>query len=567
MAVTVTDNRTTLDAADAVTNFNTGSLNTTDFAESTGSVSQALNIATGRTVFNGTMPNFTTLGNELIYVWSANNATQNAFDGGGTGANASHAMVFNDGTNDVLAFMAGNNRDVFKHAETQVLFQCMLFDADHLTEANTAGRLHALSGTATSVDFTTLTEIGAYYVTLSKALAGGFNCFIDIIRYGGRDDGIQITGGTTGDRGNFTEVAAADRSTANNAAHGILREYTANAFGCQGTLRCGDAGTATTYFDATGQSVTWEDRLVDDDKFALFVDANTTGTNVFNLTGCQLASAGPGVLVDMSSDGINDLFITSCIFLNLVNALTFPTDTNGTTLDHQVIDCVWNGQGIIYTGTILMDGCSFLNATNADGAIQWDATTDEENQDNLTFVSDGTGHAIHINIDSAGTTTFNINGYTFDGYAGQGGTAGNRIFFVTNPSDGPVVINVSGSSVLNQVGGGDAYSYELDTGTTSTVTVNNNVTLTFDELKDNSEVRIYATGTNTELQGIEDATAGSVDNRNFAASIAGSTVVDYVIHNWQPGVTVYESIRVNGFTWPSTNQTLIISQRVDRNAV
>ena len=567
MAVTVTDNRTTLDAADAVTNFNTGSLNTTDFAESTGSVSQALNIATGRTVFNGTMPNFTTLGNELIYVWSANNATQNAFDGGGTGANASHAMVFNDGTNDVLAFMAGNNRDVFKHAETQVLFQCMLFDADHLTEANTAGRLHALSGTATSVDFTTLTEIGAYYVTLSKALAGGFNCFIDIIRYGGRDDGIQITGGTTGDRGNFTEVAAADRSTANNAAHGILREYTANAFGCQGTLRCGDAGTATTYFDATGQSVTWEDRLVDDDKFALFVDANTTGTNVFNLTGCQLASAGPGVLVDMSSDGINDLFITSCTFLNLVNAWTFPTDTNGTTLDHQVIDCVWNGQGIIYTGTILMDGCSFLNATNADGAIQWDATTDEENQDNLTFVSDGTGHAIHINIDSAGTTTFNINGYTFDGYAGQGGTAGNRIFFVTNPSDGPVVINVSGSSVLNQVGGGDAYSYELDTGTTSTVTVNNNVTLTFDELKDNSEVRIYATGTNTELQGIEDATAGSVDNRNFAASIAGSTVVDYVIHNWQPGVTVYESIRVNGFTWPSTNQTLIISQRVDRNAV
>ena len=567
MALTTSDNRTTLDAADAVTNFNQGTQNTTDFAEANASVSNAVNIGTDQLFFNGTIPNFTTAGNELIYIWSANNATQNAFDGGGTGANASHAMYFDDGTNEVICFMAGNDRDVFKHADTQVLFQCMLFDADHVSEADAASRLHALGGTAGSIDMTALNSVGMYYVTLSKALAGGFNTFIDMIRYGGIEDGIQIAGGTTGDRGSFDEIAAIDRSTTSDKAHGIIREYTANTFGCQGTMRFGDTGTASTYFDTTGQSVTWEDRLVDDDKFALYVDANSTGTNVFNLTGCQLASAGPGVLIDMSSDGINDLFLTSCTFLNLVNAWTFPTDTNGTTLDHQVIDCVWNGQGIIYTGTILMDGCSFLNATNADGAIQWDATTDEENQDNLTFVSDGTGHAIHINIDSAGTTTFNIDGYTFDGYAGQGGTAGNRIFFVTNPSDGPVVINVSGSSVLNQVGGGDAYSYELDTGTTSTVTVNNNVTLTFDELKDNSEVRIYATGTNTELQGIEDATAGSVDNRNFAASIAGSTVVDYVIHNWQAGVTVYESIRVNGFTWPSTNQTLIISQRVDRNAV
>jgi hypothetical protein len=567
MAVTVTDNRTTLDAADAVTNFNTGTLNTTDFAESTGSVSQALNIATGRTVFNGTMPNFTTAGNELIYIWSANNATQNAFDGGGTPANASHAMVFNDGTNDVLAFMAGNNRDVFKHAETQVLFQCMLFDADHLTEANTASRLHALSGTATSVNFAALTEIGAYYVTLSKALAGGFNCFIDIIRYGGRDDGIQITGGTTGDRGNFTEIAAADRSTANNAAHGILREYTANAFGCQGTLRCGDAGTATTYFDATGQSVTWEDRLVDDDKFALFVDANSTGTNVFNLNGCALASAGPGVLVDMSTANINDLILDSCTFTNLVNRWDFPTDTNGTTLDHQALNCTWNGQGIVYTGTILMDGCTFLNATDANGAVEWDLTTDEENQDNLTFISDGTGHAIHITIDTATASTFNIDGYTFDGYAGQAGTAGNRIFLITNPSDGDITINVTGSQVLNQVGGGDAFSYELAAGTTSTVTINNNVAVTFDQLKDNSEVRVYAAGTSTELAGIEDATAGSVDNRNFLASIAGSTSVDYVIHNWQPGVTVYETIRVEGFTWPASDQTIVVQQRIDRNAV
>jgi hypothetical protein len=86
------------------------------------------------------------------------------------------------------------------------------------------------------------------------------------------------------------------------------------------------------------------------------------------------------------------------------------------------------------------------------------------------------------------------------------------------------------------------------------------VTLTFTGLRDNTEIRIYTAGTTTELAGIENATAGSPDARTFAAAIAGGTSVDYVIHNID-----YESIRVESFTWPSTNQSLPVAQRFDRN--
>ena len=44
-------------------------------------------------------------------------------------------------------------------------------------------------------------------------------------------------------------------------------------------------------------------------------------------------------------------------------------------------------------------------------------------------------------------------------------------------------------------------------------------------------------------------------------------MVDYVIHNWQPGVPVYESIEVVAFTVPTANQTINIQQSLDRNAV
>jgi hypothetical protein len=505
VAVTVTDNRTVL-YSDGLTNITGASATETSFvAELASCAAEAYNIATGQIYWSGTTPNFTTAGNELIYVWSAVVATQNGYKEAVI-ADSSHAMYLSDGTNDLVIYMAGNDRDVFKHADGQVSFQCFLVDIDYLDTANTNGDLGAIAGTYASFNpATTTMDVGAHYTTLSKALGGGNNCYLDIIRYGGADDGLTIAGGTTGDRGNFQEVCVLDRSTADGRAHGIIREYTGGAYGVQGTLKLGDNGTGTSYFEEDGFSMTFEDRLVADDKYKLVVQGNATGTNVVRLLNATIASARPGVTVDMSDTGINELLLDTCTFQSLKNTWTFPTDTNGTTLDHQARNCTWTGQDLINTGTILMDGCTFLNAVNANGAIEWDATTDEENQNNLTFVSDGTGHAIYINIDTAATTTFNISGYIFDGYATQDGTAANRVFYINNPSDGDIVINLTDTVAINPVGTGTGVSYELAAGTTSSVTINNNVSVTItvqDAATDpiqNAVVSVYNTATHVEL--------------------------------------------------------------------
>lgn len=94
----------------------------------------------------------------------------------------------------------------------------------------------------------------------------------------------------------------------------------------------------------------------------------------------------------------------------------------------------------------------------------------------------------------------------------------------------------------------------------STSTFTANVGVTFINLKDNTEVRVYRTSDGVELAGIENATAGSADARTFTATIAASTDVYYIIHNIQ-----YEYIQVNDFIWPTADQNLPVNQRVDLN--
>jgi hypothetical protein len=90
--------------------------------------------------------------------------------------------------------------------------------------------------------------------------------------------------------------------------------------------------------------------------------------------------------------------------------------------------------------------------------------------------------------------------------------------------------------------------------------IDNEKSVTFTGMKDNTEVRVYETGTTTEIDGIENATAGSPDDRSFTWSANATTVVDYVIHN-----VSYEYIRVEGYTVGTVDTTIPIQQRFDRN--
>lgn len=123
------------------------------------------------------------------------------------------------------------------------------------------------------------------------------------------------------------------------------------------------------------------------------------------------------------------------------------------------------------------------------------------------------------------------------------------------------VLNDTGGAIVIAASGVGTPPSFRNVGNVATTDVQSSVTVTFDTIKDDTEVRVYAAGTSTELAGIENATAGSPDNRNFAVSLAAGTNVDYTLVN----VAGWEIIRVEGFTWPSTAQTINIQQRLERN--
>jgi len=548
MAVTVVDNRSTL-YQDGLTNITGASVSeTTFFAESTGCAAEAYNETTGQIYWSGTTPNFTTTGNELIYVWSAIVATQNGFKEP-TASDSSHAMYLSDGTNALLIYQAGNDRAVFKHSDTQVSFECFLVDIDYLSTMNTNGDLAVTAGTFASFNSaSTSMDVGAHYTTLSKALGGGNNCYLDIIRYGGQAEGLQIRGGTTGDRGNFSEIAVEDRSTADSKAHGVIREYTSGAYGCQGTIRLGDETTGTSYFESVNESLTFEDRLVGDDKFALFTDANATGTNVVILTNAAITTARPGVTIDFSAANMDELTLTGCTISGTRRLVSFPTDSSNT-LVHEVSSTTFNDCDQIDPGTVTFTGNIIQNydstiasgTGSGNGALLLDADG-SANWSDLEFISRGTGHAIYIT--AAGT--YDFTNFSYSGYASTDGTTGNEVVY--NNSGGEVTINVVG---------GETPTVRDAAGSNTTVVSTVSVTLT--GMKDNSEVRIYEAGTTTEIAGIENATAGTTDDRSFSFNITPNTVIDIKVFNinW-----IFDTIF--SFTVPSTNSDIPIAQRIDR---
>lgn len=451
MAVLITDNRTILDEADAVTNFNQGTANTTDYAESTGSISLAVNIATDQLFWTGTGIDLTVAGDEMLYVWSSCTATQNSWKEA-TIANSSHGLWLSDGTNEIVLLEAGNDRDVFKHADTQVQFQSFVIDIDYLGTKNTAGEIIEVSGTYASFDPTSISEIGAYYVTTSKALGGGYNCFLDAIRYG--TAGITVYGGSTSDRGNFLEIVERDRSKSDTGsaanefyAGGLIREYTKGTYGVQGTLQFGHGSeTADSWFEDSGVSITFEDRDVGDDKYEFIVDGHLNDSNNFFLYNSTIATAGPALHLFCENTNIDNLVFDTVVFNGITAGIEFPNVSAG--LNHVVTNCTFNGCSFVEPGTVDFTHNTLANWTGTYGAVL--GTYGSSTWDGNTFISPGSGHAIFIF--QAGT--YDFTNLSFVGFADQGGTDTDRSIY--NVSAGETIINNYGSTGISvrHVGGG-----------------------------------------------------------------------------------------------------------------
>ena len=389
------------------------------------------------------------------------------------------------------------------------------------------------------------TYIGSIAYTVSS-ISKGTPHAVDAIRYGRGE--ISVTGSS----GTFAELASyndyngggtppgTSSTSVDSGRHrlGLFQDY-GGTFLWKGLLAFGLTGTSVTFSDSN------ETILIDDcpKTYAAFnkIEVRNASSTVTltNITFTSLGTVAKG-----NWENVADATVT--LDGSSFNSMgTFIFDSNTT-----INGCGFNTCGLITTGNADIDSCIFNQGTGT-VAVTTASPAEAANITNSEFISDGTGNGLEITGTVADIT---LTGLDFTSYS------------TTVDANKPIYVNIATGSMTINIDGGSGVTASSHVRTAgATVTVSADVSVTFSNLKDNSEVRIYTAGTNTELAGIEDATAGSPDARTFVAAIAATTSVDYVIHNFQPGDEIYQTIRVNSFTWPSATQTIVVNQVIDRN--
>lgn len=393
-------------------------------------------------------------------------------------------IVLGDGTDRIGYTVGGRDAVGMPYAN-----QYAIFKLDGSDAAATPGTVdvdhHLFAGVEANLAFANITIVGFGTLHGSKAQGAIPNVFLDNFRYIANDSlAASITGGTVGTPETMADVVGDDETV----GAGMF----ANPFGSQFIIfaptEWGDSGAADSYFEGIDEQ--WYfmgdnsgSRSVGLTHFPMQVVGNGTSTNSFELTRVVIVNTGQRAQLDLSDVNVDTLNLTGVTFDGL-DTITFPA--NSATKD--MTDLIFNDCGQVYFDDVDVDGATFNGTTDALGAILWDAGVTEENQINLIFNSDATGHAIEISLNTASLTTFNITGYEVTGYeTTSDGSTGNTVFLVDNALDGDVDINV--------VDGVGTFSYERAAGYTGIVTVNQAATVIFQGMTEGSSVKLIANET------------------------------------------------------------------------
>jgi hypothetical protein len=323
----------------------------------------------------------------LIYIWVFSRGEAD------TTANGGIAIQLGDGTNRIAFHVAGSDKAGFRHDDGPALWQCLVLDTANLPTTSTV-----LAGTLAALNLAAITQVGVAFKTIAKAVGGTENMFWDVVRYG--NNGLTITGGTSGDPGTFEELASGDRSTATLAAHGIVRKLADKTYGVQGPLTFGDnAGTGAHYFRDTNAVVVFEDRGLTRDKYWIKVVGNATGIGEFSLgtktgsgdtangiNGCILRcpTAAPAY-IDASDADLDEFNLYGCTIDGFAMGVTLSANvTNG--VNHEVHGTTFKNCGQVDPGRVvcrnnLFTGTKhFKTAAGAaiadDGGVFTDETVD-----------------------------------------------------------------------------------------------------------------------------------------------------------------------------------------------
>jgi len=465
-----------------------------------------------------------------------------------TQANGGFQIVLDDGTDEIGFYVGGNDNPPL---QLPTFFLSMRLDVSEGGTLNTASRTNAYGGSFANLTETAITGVGYGTQHLAKAVGSIDNVFMDAMYFIVNGNyALTIDAGTVGTPETFSDVVTDDIAN----GWGMIANLQGSKFDINASWEWAPATTnGDSYFEDSNFQVFIDARDVGAGNFIVRTLAGT-GTNSLVLSSGSFINLGTASVWDLSDADFNTFELTSISWTD-VGAITFLP--NGGT-SRFLTAAIFNNCGQVFFDTLTVNGATFNGTTDATGAVLLDDTS-PANQDDLIFNSDGTGHAVRIRPPASGTTlhTYDIQGWKFNDYAGTDGSTGNEAILI-DPVD------QTDDITINITGGGDTPTIMEAAGYTGTVTVNNNVQVTLTGMKDNTEVRVCAAGNpNNELAGIENATAGTTDNRSFSFSLSAGTSVDIIIFNvdW----VLPPNNRIDGFTIPSGDTSIPISQVFDRN--
>ncbi len=544
MANTITDNRTQLANADGITDGVAGSWTGTSsptadadvFIEGTGSISENFTNSVRTIMWNrGTTINLT---NTHIYIWVncgvVGRLTSKAT--GGFRVRFAGPTI----TDYFEAYVGGN--DSWPNATAGGWVQFVVdVGAVSASPSATGGTPPAVSA---------IQHIGVAGITSAMTKVAD-NTWVDSIwSLADGTPGIIVQGRN----GGTTPWASADILTQLGASRGCFRLSDGGAYVINTPIQFGVNDTTTHEFTDTNAVWLWDNQeWAAADLYNISALGNAGGTTNVKFgaktgtgnaaTGAQgltIAAASSGVRwgMDFDDPNLDAVGLYGCSFQH---GATFQLDDAAI----EVISSLYIDCQKVQAANSLQLRNGIINAATADDIAFM--VTDDMGDIRFCSFQFSDGHAIEIT--SVSPATQNNVGNLFNGYTNTAGS-----------TDAAVLKSAAGALTISSSDGSDLQTDSYDDAGGGGVTIQNNISVTFTGMKDNTEVRIYTAGTSTELAGIESATSGTTDNRSFTASLAAATSVDYTLVS-----TSYEIIRVEAFSWPTSASSIPIQQRVDRN--
>ena len=422
MAATVTDNRTIVNEADSTSSPDTwtGSVTlsvvTTDPVpvEATGCLGQRNNATTIDAYRTATGVNFktgTAPGPSLIYVWIFPRTIPD------TKANGGVAIQLGDGTNRVAFHVGGSDESGFRHEIGPVLWQCYVLDTQKAELASDGGAQYAMTlktGTAASLDFTAITQIG-YQIKSTAAAQGNVpNCYIDIMRYSKVGQGLTITNTS----GVFTDIVTEDKNTATAKAFGIIRTLATGVYGLQGVLVIGDSsGSSNTSFSMANETLVFPGFTVSTNMYQIILQQGGSGSTSVTISGSTLyCPSGIGAKFDASGSGTINLDIDNTVFFGFSEGVLFKSN-------HTINTTTLSNCGLVTApGTDMRASAVLSSLVSANAsALVWDVATNTDSKlDNMTFSKGANAHhAIELGTNTPDAIT--LRGITFTGFNASDG--------------------------------------------------------------------------------------------------------------------------------------------------